>query len=602
MILGISIIALILLVVGAFYLFSPDEEVFVKSGYVLNPLSANAERYFFNEGVGYHENLSSMVEFVDVDNNKAQVLKNSFLHYDDGSLSFLKKGAILDIDSISMGLAKFYNITSESIILKNKKEYYVDSLNGKITFNNFIGRISDDKYIVVGNAKLKYSGNPNAIEGDYFEIVYTEEGIVNIENKSVKYQIASEGAFIQIGDYVIDLGNKKITKGDTDIMSITAITIDGNENVEIMPKASSSTGTGSSGGTGSGSGTGGDGTGDGTGTGAGTGDGTGGTGGNPGTSVDDNNMTKISLKDAIVSATSVSVKFDIENKNDEDNYMLQVVNIDTGKTVDITAEVTPDAEINVNLLTPNSKYLFTVVNSETKEQYFQKIFKTNSFGIKLEKKYATDSSLMYSVIVGDNPDVMYAKLTLYKFNEETNRNEVVNSSYYDSKLGEVPKVYELKDFESGSVDVLFDGLDSNTIYTAVLDDFSLESGNFRDVYNIAVTNLTLKKTPVFSNLTVNRSQTEESFRLSIGDIIDEDNAITNYTYYIYEKENNNLAIDPISKNNASPISVKLGMGKNELKGEVNYYFKTVIEYFDNEKYVESLKNLDEREKRIWKEA
>ena len=231
MILGISVIALILLVVGAFYLFSPDEEVFVKSGYVLNPLSANAERYFFDEGVGYHENLSSMVEFVDVDNNKAQVLKNSFLHYDDGSLSFLKKGAILDIDSISMGLAKFYNITSESIILKNKKEYYVDSLNGKITFNNFIGRISDDKYIVVGNAKLKYSGNPNAIEGDYFEIVYTEEGIVNIENKSVKYQIASEGAFIQIGDYVIDLGNKKITKGDTDIMSITAITIDGNENV-----------------------------------------------------------------------------------------------------------------------------------------------------------------------------------------------------------------------------------------------------------------------------------------------------------------------------------------------------------------------------------
>ena len=599
MILGISVIALILLVVGAFYLFSPDEEVFVKSGYVLNPLSANAERYFFNEGVGYHENLSSMVEFVDVDNNKAQVLKNSFLHYDDGSLSFLKKGAILDIDSISMGLAKFYNITSESIILKNKKEYYVDSLNGKITFNNFIGRISDDKYIVVGNAKLKYSGNPNAIEGDYFEIVYTEEGIVNIENKSVKYQIASEGAFIQIGDYVIDLGNKKITKGDTDIMSITAITIDGNENVEIMPKASSSTGTGSSGGNGSGSGTGGDGTGDGTGTGTGagtgngtgdgTGDGTGGAGENPGINVDDNNMTKISLKDAIVSATSVSVKFDIENKNDEDNYMLQVVNIDTGKTVDITAEVTPDAEINVNLLTPNSKYLFTVVNSETKEQYFQKIFKTNSFGIKLEKKYATDSSLMYSVIVGDNPDIMYAKLTLYKFNEETNQNEVVNSSYYDSELGEVvyvPKVYELKDFESGSVDVLFDGLDSNTIYTAVLDDFSLESGNFRDVYNIAVTNLTLKKTPVFSNLTVNRSQTEESFRLSIGDIIDEDNAITNYTYYIYEKENNNLAIDPISKNNASPISVKLGMGKNELKGEVNYYFKTVIEYFDNEKYIE----------------
>ena len=30
--------------------------------------------------------------------------------------------------------------------------------------------------------------------------------------------------------------------------------------------------------------------------------------------------------------------------------------------------------------------------------------------------------------------------------------------------------------------VIFDGLDSNTIYTAVLDEFSLVSSNFKDVY------------------------------------------------------------------------------------------------------------------------
>lgn len=65
--------------------------------------------------------------------------------------------------------------------------------------------------------------------------------------------------------------------------------------------------------------------------------------------------------------------------------MLQVVNIDTGKTVDITAEVTPDAEINVNLLTPNSKYLFTVVNSETKEQYFKRYLRRILLELNLKR-------------------------------------------------------------------------------------------------------------------------------------------------------------------------------------------------------------------------
>ena len=85
---GLSIVVLIVLGVGAFYLFDDSEDTFIKSGYVLNPLSGKVEKYFFDENTSYRENLSSMVEFKDTDKNDVKILRDSFLHYNDGSLSF----------------------------------------------------------------------------------------------------------------------------------------------------------------------------------------------------------------------------------------------------------------------------------------------------------------------------------------------------------------------------------------------------------------------------------------------------------------------------------------------------------------------------------
>ena len=66
-ILSLSILVLIGLGIGAFYLFDNSDNNFVKSGYVLNPLSSKVEKYFFDEKTSYRENLSSMIEFKDVD-------------------------------------------------------------------------------------------------------------------------------------------------------------------------------------------------------------------------------------------------------------------------------------------------------------------------------------------------------------------------------------------------------------------------------------------------------------------------------------------------------------------------------------------------------
>ncbi len=602
---ALSIITLILLIVFSFFLFDRDESEFLKSGYIINPLSSVSEKYFFNEGTGYRENLSSMVVFNDIDDKEVKVLRDSFVHYEGGSIALLKKGAILDIDSIHDNMALFYNISSDSIIERDGNAYYVNSLNGKINLKDFIVRISDNKYLVAGNVKLSYVGSPSLIEGEYFEIVYSEAGIVNVENKEFKYELSAEGTKIYIGDYVIDLGTKVLSYKDNDIMSITAITIDGNENVEIIPKKeepksssvpenepplsssenvpdnpseepsksteepkpSSSQNEPDSSGSEGGS--------------------EGGGGGN--LTPINKNTPKISLKDASIGPTNIDVVFDVENKEDNVNYMLQVINAETGNTIDITAEVLDDTPISVNLLTPSTKYLLAVVNRETKEQYFQKVFKTDTFGVNLEKAYAKENSITYKLNIGSDTKINDATLTLYKFDEDSGETVETGKSI---KLSDIP-------MEEGKEEYYFtfDGLESDSIYTAVLDNFALQSVNFRDIYSKSVTSLTLKEMPTFPNenselMSITEGDRSNDFKLYIGKINDPDNAITKYTYYIYDTKNTAdpsddvLALNPIVKDNASPITVTLGKLDNELKDDINYYYKVVVEYFDNEKYME----------------
>ena len=91
------------------------------------------EKYLFDKDTSYRENLSGVVVFNDTDNNEVSVFKDSFLHYMDGSISFLKNGAILDLNSINgQEAVKFYNITNKSIITKSSDDYVIETNSNDI--------------------------------------------------------------------------------------------------------------------------------------------------------------------------------------------------------------------------------------------------------------------------------------------------------------------------------------------------------------------------------------------------------------------------------------------------------------------------------------
>ena len=577
-ILALSIIVLIILGVGAFYLFDDSDAVFVKDGYVLNPLSAKSEKYFFGENTSYKENLNQMVVFDDVDRNEVKVLRDSFLHYMDGSLSFLKNGAILDLDSISgKDAVKFYNITNKSIMNKEGNGYVIETSGEDVELKNFIGRISDNKYIVVGSLEAKIPGNEKNISGNYFEIVYTDEGVVNIENKDIKYQVTAQGSYIYTGDIVIDLGDKKITKNKEDIMSITSITINGNENIDIIPKAPDDDAQSNGDGTGNDADENG---------GGGAGDNQGGNG------EETNDIHEEIITDELqvlldpdsveIDSSSITVGFKVLNEREDDSLTLMVTDLSTGRTVDEVIDISNKGSIPITLLTPENKYLFTVLNERDGNKYFQKIFETNGFGISLEKTYVTSSQIGYKVKIDAGGNLQDARLTLKKYNESKEVNQLETVESYQLK--------DIIDMSEGEHDgIIFSNLDSNTIYTAVLDNFSVASTNFNDIYNITLTSMTLKKAPSLGNM--QKEITNNNFKLYIDDVDDPDNAITKYKYRIYnvqDREFENQVIPEIVNTNASPVNVTIGKCDNCLDFGVNYVYKVVIEYFDNEKYIEDM--------------
>ena len=585
-IVALSLIVLIILGIGAFYLFDDSDATFVKNGYVLNPLSSKNEKYFFNENTTYKENLSSMIEFKDVDDVEVTILKDSFIHYMDGSMSFLKNGAILDLDSIEGSKAvDFYNITNKSLIEKAGKGYSIAAQNGDINLKNFIGRISENKFIIAGNLEAKIPGNNTNIEADYFEIVYTEEGIINIENKENKFQVTAEGTIIYAGDVIIDLGNKKITKDGEDVMSITSITIDGNENIEIIPKASEPSASSASENNPAVV----------TPTQAPAGQDNQGTENNPG-GAGEVEPVSVNLRRVTTGSTYANLLFDIKNQTADDSFSLKVTNLDTGRTVQKYDNVNPNVELPVEGLTPGTKYLFTLENSKDGGKYSQKLIETKGFGITFERSYVTDDSLGYKISVSEDSDVRDAVVTLMKYNEETKQLEPVVATYTDGEGHEITRElkYNLSDLEGGikgTHEIAFDGmLDSNTLYTAVLKNVAIGSGNY-ETYDKSLTDLTLKKTPDYSNLNAIEGVDKKSFKLEIAGIVDPDNAIVSYTYRIYEKTDlENPVINEIVRNDASPIEVPFGSCANCLKndddGKHKYVYRVVIKYFDNEKEVD----------------
>lgn len=591
-ILLISAVTLVILVVGAFSLYEDKSLSFSNDGYIIETTAEASTKYYFSADTKYKENVDEMITFSDVDDKKIAVDPASFVHYSNGDVMFLKKGALVNLADLNLPMVNYYNITNLSTISYDKGNYIVSSNDNKISLKSFVGRINDNKYLIGGsNLSLKVPTNEQMIDGEYFELLFIENGIVKISSEKADYQVTAQGSYIYVDDNItINLGDGKILVDGDAKMLLSQITINGDENIDLdVDEQHSSGGGGGGGGSGSGTGDGdgegggeggggsgeGDGEGDGEGgAGGGGGSGLGGTGGNSDGSVEATASPQVELIEAVVTSTSIDLTLQLNNANlVKNNLLYYFTNLSSGnregnsKYIDL---VNGTFVVSQESLSPSTEYSFVIteVGGDSEKQYFQKTFRTKDLGINLEKVYATDSSLAYDINFDENTEVTKAQISIYDDNGELNNQVIISRD----------------DLNSGYV---FENLKSNTTYAVSVDMIWIDNAAYSDVYSINRMDSTLKKTPVISGVDVTANAEEVKFDIKLNKVSDPDKAIISYVYNVYLADDITLDnLEPtvqysVTKNDADDLILNLNE-IDDLKTGVDYRAKIFAVYHDNE--------------------
>ena len=116
--------------------------------------------------------------------------------------------------------------------------YTVDNLGKPLNFKQFIVKVSDNKFLIVGDGlKINLDGSHEIeITSKYIELNFVDEKVVTIENKDVKYQTIGKDANIVLGDKLtLNLDNRYIFYENEPKLSIDQMIIDSSDNIEIQP-------------------------------------------------------------------------------------------------------------------------------------------------------------------------------------------------------------------------------------------------------------------------------------------------------------------------------------------------------------------------------
>lgn len=640
---SLLIIILVSVVIFAGLLFSvykvvtKDATVFYADGYVSVSDAEKSEKVYFSSGTSYKRGYGKQVIFKDTEDVKQEVGQYNFVFYNNKSINFLTDGVLLDLNQVNASFVPYYNIKSNYLIKYDSGKYVIGGTDKDIILDNFIGRINEQKYIVAGNnLRLKLSSSEEYVSGYYFELNFIDGQTVKIDNETINLETISDECYILVGENVrIDLSNQVIFSGDEAVINLDEIVINHDENIDILyeePELEVNPGGGSGSGSGTGSGDGegtGDGTGDGTGTGSGSGSGTGsgtgtgdgtgsgsGTGNGNGSGSGDGNGTgegeenpedpeggsgtiapgedpEYEVETVIEYKNIPYVEFLSSNINSHKLVMrfnvldphklisgpvtVRYMSLATGDIYEKQYENYNDTiEFIADGLRSNTDYIVTIYASYIRNNnifsnytMFQRTFSTKDLGISIEKDYVSSSEIAFKVDFDETATFTKGVLKLY-----------------DSEGSEVGR-HEF-DNNISTMDVLFEGLKSNTKYIAQIEE--LEFGNvvFTDGAAATYTQKTLKFNPFKDGsienspvATVNKK--DYKFKFEPGEIVDPDKAIKKIEYQIYDKETGEV-VKTIEKENFNSFDVEVD---NEiLKNNTTYYYTIIVTLNDNEKTID----------------
>lgn len=570
--------SVLIIIVSIFYfginLNKQKYHAFISDGYVISrteTLTGNkSTKYYFTEGTKYKKNYNNNYVFKNSDGDLVEVPSKAFVHYSDDTIATLDKTSILDLKILEQSVLKYYNFYVGSIINKSEKGYVCNILKEKIYFNDFIMKISDDKYMVVSkNIKVIVGNEERKIEGGYLEIQFFDGNIVRLENQELQLQNISSNFYIEILDVKINLSDKNIFYKDKKVANLSQIIIDSSDNIDIPVEENNS---------------------------------------NEEESKKDNPLE--GLQNGILPGNDTTDNEEEINENErvqEPNFMvvdmqvtpnkfraeieyddvdnmlvggmnLKIIETGTNKIVYQRYENTGLKNFNIEVenLNPETNYVFVVNSNYSKEginynrDFIQKSFMTEAVGIDITKNYFTTDSLSFNIIKYDYSDVSSVEVALLDSDNHILQNKKI----------------EFKDQENIK-QIDFIELDSNTNYQVTVYNFLYNNSIIADQFSINNKYKTLKQKPTIGGVGFTIDKKNSLFTLQVNNVYDNDNGIVSYRYEIYDARtllDNPVNIKTFEKNTKG--SVDLSVDDVSISRGVPYTFKVVTIFDDNEKQYE----------------
>ena len=161
--------------------YGASKKTFVKAGYVLsadkkseNSVNDNSVKYYFSENTSYKNSFDNTIEFEDTDGNSVRIDDATFVHYNDDSISLLKKGVIFNLDEIFF--EEYFN-TLNGVIIDNKIVVSDNSKWYEIKFEDKITPVNNSSYMTeLYEKEINYLSEKGIIIGN-------ENGELNLYNQ-----------------------------------------------------------------------------------------------------------------------------------------------------------------------------------------------------------------------------------------------------------------------------------------------------------------------------------------------------------------------------------------------------------------------------------
>lgn len=559
----VSIIAFSTLVFSLYKFAFKDKPTFYADGYVsITDKDAPTKAYFLS-GTEYKNGYSDDIIFDNKDNEKTVVSKYSFVFYNNKSINYLTTGVLMPLDDLNEKYVSYYNIKSNYLIEYKDNKYKISTKDKDISFDYFIGRISDNKYLVAGNnLKLKLSSSDKMLENYYYEIEFTEKNIVKINSSDLNIETISSECYILAGDNIkIDLSKKNILYNDEEKVKLEEIVINSDQNIDISyennqsdDKENNNT-----------------------------------TENKPNIKVEDRYQveTVTEYKSApyveLLSSSANSHKINVDFSVIDDNKLItstvktKLLNVKTNEVIDLKEYGNYEKINNYSYdgLASNSKYILTIYasykgNSGLISDYvmFQRVFNTTDIGVTLENDYKTNNELSYNIKLDDKSTFTSATLNLYDEN-----NNLVDSLKFNN--------------EKSDINYVFKNLNSNKKYTAKIENISFGAVMYPDGSASTITTKTLKYNPfknssILPSASVSVNKKDYTVKFKLDNVTDPDKSVKEVTYNIYDKETGNI-VKSIKKDNFNEVEFKY---ENPLEKNKYYYYNAVISLNDNEKTIE----------------